>query len=240
MLRKKYNDDEVLAWNEFRRITDGIEQVQVTSYLHYDDPSFSSSRRSRGDPRAPPGPDWTSRVVKEGDRNRTHWISPIRRIEFTRYTEACEFERLRKNHNNDEVLAWNVLRSTLRLIHVATPTKYDGEVRGSKGILPRPSEKDESSNGPMRRTKVGREHQGTSSPPALDPSNSDDDMVGWLPSESAPPVASTMTQPLVGKSNGEVESPDPPSDDEEINAWIWKSCRKGKTSTVNTKTPRSR
>ncbi len=58
------------------------------------------------DPLASPGPDWTtSRLVKKLDRNFIHSISPIRRIEFVRFKEACEFEQLRKCHDNDKVLA---------------------------------------------------------------------------------------------------------------------------------------
>ncbi len=66
--------------------------------------------------------------------------------------------------------------------------------------------------------------------------NSKGDLVGRSPPESVAPVASATMQPPVAKYNDDIATSYPSSDDEEINAWIWKSSRKGKVTTVNTRT----
>lgn len=161
-------------------------------------------------------------------------------------------------HNNDELLAWNEFRSikNVRDVKVVPPAQYDETTlqlkenpRASLGLdctsrvkSPRSGDEDKSDNRFKRKRTVGHRRQGMSSPLPLDPSNNnkDDDnvdggLVGRLPPKSVLTVAST-TQPLAVKFNDEVETSHPSSDDDEINAWIWTSCRKGKTTTVNTRT----
>ena len=53
----------------------------------------------------PPGPGWTARFVPGVDQNRWHWISPTRKLEFTRRPRARLFEELRKKYGADEVVA---------------------------------------------------------------------------------------------------------------------------------------
>jgi hypothetical protein len=44
--RKKYDNDEVRAWNEYRRTKAGGEQIQVVSILKYDQQSSSQENRN--------------------------------------------------------------------------------------------------------------------------------------------------------------------------------------------------
>ena len=53
----------------------------------------------------PPGPGWTAKFVPGVDQNRWHWISPTRKLEFTRRPRARLFEELRKKYGADEVVA---------------------------------------------------------------------------------------------------------------------------------------
>jgi hypothetical protein len=52
----------------------------------------------------PPGP---KRVVESG-LNVSHWISPVKSIEFTRHTSACEFQKLMRKCGSDEEQAWKI------------------------------------------------------------------------------------------------------------------------------------
>ena len=238
-LRKMHGTDEILAWEEYRRTNKGMH-LRVISPAKYDERTL----QSKENPRVSPGQDWTYRLVKKRGRNFVHWMSPIRCIEFMRYKEACKFEELRKIHSNDEVVAWNELRRSLGKICVVSHSKYDGaEQQGSEGKSPRPDNEDLSDNRLAKRRKVGNGRQGMSSLLlALDPSNDNSDdnarggLVGRSPPESVAPVASATKKPPVAKYNDDIATSHPSSDDEEINAWIWRSSRKGKTSTANTTT----
>jgi hypothetical protein len=107
-LRKIYENDEVRAWNEFRRIVG--KNTCVVSPFQYDEP----------------GPNWIFKLVKDCGQNRSHWISPIRRIEFKRYKQACIFEDLRRKCDNDEVVAWNEFRRIVgKNTCVVAPYEYD-------------------------------------------------------------------------------------------------------------------
>ena len=77
--------------------------------------------------RCPPlGPGWESKLVEYQGRNRFHWLSPCRRIEFRRYQPACRFEKLRKENDNDEVRAWDVYgRDPHGRTWVVSPDQYD-------------------------------------------------------------------------------------------------------------------
>jgi hypothetical protein len=108
-LRKKYNNDEVRAWAEFRTNTVG-GNAYVVSPFQYDEP----------------GPNWIFKLVKEYGQNRSHWLSPVRHIEFKRYKQASQFEQLRNTHGHDEVRAWIEFRKIAgKNTCVVCPFKYD-------------------------------------------------------------------------------------------------------------------
>ena len=76
-----------------------------------------------------PGPGWEAKWVSRGQQVYTHWISPVRRIEFRRRNPACDFERLRIKFGSDEVMAWKVFRQRYYTkkgaSFVVSPQKYD-------------------------------------------------------------------------------------------------------------------
>lgn len=41
--------------------------------------------------------------MKNGSSHIYHWLSPRNNVEFRRRTEACEFERLRWTHNDENI-----------------------------------------------------------------------------------------------------------------------------------------
>jgi hypothetical protein len=53
----------------------------------------------------PPGLGWTPKFVPGVDQNRWHWISPTKKLEFTRRPQARLFEDLRNKYGADEVVA---------------------------------------------------------------------------------------------------------------------------------------
>ncbi len=55
--------------------------------------------------KALPGPRWTHKLVEKNGQTRCRWLSPRRRIKFTKWKAACEFEELRKTFGPDEVEA---------------------------------------------------------------------------------------------------------------------------------------
>ena len=84
----------------------------------------AESSRSKRDP---PGPDWTSKRVLESRRYVSHWISPVKSIEFTRHTSACEFQKLMRKYGSDEEQAWKAYRLKMRgkSTPVVSPQTYD-------------------------------------------------------------------------------------------------------------------
>jgi hypothetical protein len=56
------------------------------------------------------GLEWTRELVAEKRQNQYHWISPTRKIEFRRRSQACEFEMLMKKFGSSEVRAWEEYR----------------------------------------------------------------------------------------------------------------------------------
>ena len=56
--------------------------------------------------KALPGPRWRHKLVEKNGKTRCRWSSPRRRIKFTKWEAACEFEELRKTFGPDEVEAW--------------------------------------------------------------------------------------------------------------------------------------
>ena len=120
-LRVEFGADETQAWVQYRQMTAGSDTFVVSPYL-YDE----TEQSPRTNPT--PGPDWTPKLVREPGQNRSHWLSPVRRIEFKRYKQACEFEEWRKQHDNDEVRAWGEYRrvkARVEQIQVVDIQKYD-------------------------------------------------------------------------------------------------------------------
>ncbi|KAL7541843.1 hypothetical protein ACHAXR_011280 [Thalassiosira sp. AJA248-18] len=163
-LRQKFGTNEVRAWTEFRHQYYGCKNLNVVSPMQYDvDPptlinkksQAASSKKAKGsvavkliskvkiDARVsqPPGPGWQNKLVPELRQNRCHWISPMRKIEFRRQTQACEFEALRQKFGTDEVRAWTEYRHKYsgreRSINVISPRRYDVDPlkRGTKRKL---------------------------------------------------------------------------------------------------------
>ena len=102
-------------------MTAGSDTLVVSPYLYDEKEQFSRTNPT-------PGPEWTPKLVREAGQNRSHWLSPVRRIEFKRYKQACEFEEWRKKHDNDEVRAWNQFRrikAGVEQIQVVSILKYD-------------------------------------------------------------------------------------------------------------------
>jgi hypothetical protein len=78
-----------------------------------------------------PGPGWKRKCCKEGNLAIvTHWISPVRRIEFKRRKAAEIFEKLRIEFGTDEIEAWEELRKRSRNgfhLSVVSPKQYDAK-----------------------------------------------------------------------------------------------------------------
>ena len=77
-------------------MTAGSDTLVVSPYLYDEKEQFSRTNPT-------PWPEWTPKLVREAGQNHSHWLSPVWRIEFKRYKQACEFEEWRKKHDNDEV-----------------------------------------------------------------------------------------------------------------------------------------
>lgn len=100
----------------------------------------------------PPGPGWKPKLVLEAPGQSStrycHWISPVRKIEFTRHTQACEFESLRKKHGNNEVEAWAAYRQ-MKVgadFRVVSPYLYDGKPNKTSTIKRKVKEEEEDSS----------------------------------------------------------------------------------------------
>ena len=80
-------------------------------------------QQHRGTRKSPPGSGWQFKHVKDTH----HWVSPTRNIEFIRYTQACEFEKLRSKYGSDEILAWKLYRKLKFCKHtrVVNAHRYD-------------------------------------------------------------------------------------------------------------------
>jgi len=103
----------------------------------------------------PPGPGWESSLVDAGSRVVTHWISPVRRIEFRRHTAACNFERLRNEFGSDEVEAWEEFRKRYYAVegkrqpsYVVSPQDFDAHPKG--GVV--------QQAGPNKKRQRTRDH----------------------------------------------------------------------------------
>jgi hypothetical protein len=99
--------------------------------------SPSLGTNSLGPKKNPPGPGWESSLVHESSQVVTHWISPVRRIEFKRHTAACKFEKLRNEFGSDEVKAWEEFRKRYYTVDrkshpsfVVSPQNHDAHPKG--------------------------------------------------------------------------------------------------------------
>ncbi|KAL7546948.1 hypothetical protein ACHAWF_010266 [Thalassiosira exigua] len=115
---------------------------------------------------APPGPGWTIKRVEGRSQSRHYWMSPVRRIVFTRKGPADEFERFRKQLCGDEVLAWNnYRRMCVGRTWVVSPGQYDVAIERKS-----PNENRVASAVALRRESVSLEggaHKAKNSPPGL-------------------------------------------------------------------------
>jgi hypothetical protein len=91
-------------------------------------PEASVSKSSR---KPNPGQEWESKqMAGVGQHHHVRrWISPVRKIQFRRWKQACEFEDLRKRFGDDEIKAWTEYREMKRGVptHVVSPEQYDVE-----------------------------------------------------------------------------------------------------------------
>jgi len=121
-LRRRFDNDEVQAWEDYRRIKQGSD-TYVINPSQYDTKPIKSTQSRK----PPPGPGWKcKRVVESGEIHRWHWISPTRNIEFRRWAPAGEFEKLR-HELGDEMRAWEEYRKRKAGsdTFVVSPSKYD-------------------------------------------------------------------------------------------------------------------
>ena len=99
----------------------------------------------------PPGPGWKPKLVLEAPGQSStrycHWISPVRKIEFTRWVQACEFEQLRKKHGNNEVEAWAAYRQSNvgAEVRVVSPYLHDAKPNKTSAIQRKVKEEEGSS-----------------------------------------------------------------------------------------------
>ena len=138
-LRKKFGNDEVQAWKEYRRIKVGSDVCVVSPNQHDDDAGPAAedrpTRKTVGSTnetsthirKDPPGPGWTYNIrSNSGGINRCHWISPTRKIEFKWRGAAVEFENLRLQFGTDEVRAWHEYSKIKDYTRsVVSPGQYD-------------------------------------------------------------------------------------------------------------------
>ena len=83
----------------------------------------------------------------QSSKRYCHWITPVRKIEFKRWVQACEFESLRKKHGNNEDQAWAAYRQTRprALLRVVSPHLYDGKPNKTSAIKRKVKEEEDSS-----------------------------------------------------------------------------------------------
>ena len=107
----------------------------------------------------PPGPGWKPKLVLEAPGQSStrycHWISPVRKIEFTRWVQACEFEQLRKKHGNNEVEAWAAYRQSNvgAEVRVVSPYLHDAKPNKTSAIQRKVKEEEDSSTATSTRKK---------------------------------------------------------------------------------------
>lgn len=155
-LRRDFGSDEVEAWEEYRKrgYARGKFRLSVVSPQNYDRhleifqkktiKSMSVGRHLS------PGIGWTQKRVYESKHIVTHWVSPIRHIEFRRYTAACKFEWLRRKFRSDEFKAWEVFRKCY----------YYTKKGGHPSFVVSPQDYDaQSNNDPAKKRWVGLEGQ---------------------------------------------------------------------------------
>ena len=252
-LRQRHDEDhEVIAWNEYRKITSGKDRAQVIRPQQYDDePRYdTTSRPKKKDPPSGGRVGRPNVVTESAGQCRCYWRSPVRDIEFRKYKSACTFEGIREQFGGDETRAWAEYRKITAGEDTFVISPFQSKTNEGKidGLATESSSNDDGLPPSMKhggleeRKKEDRGPRVTSSPLALDALNDgyDDNvgggLVGRLPPKSVARVAS-MTQPLpAATNNNDIETSHLSSDDEEINAWIWKSCRMRKASTTNTTT----
>jgi hypothetical protein len=124
-LRKEYQGDEDKALAELKSSATSTVKIKWFSQPGQKRKRAAGAMGQRGMASLPPGPDWTSRLVEYSTQNRIHWLSPIRRIEFIKYQAACQFENLRKVHDDDEIDAWEEYRKTFSKTFVVAAHQYD-------------------------------------------------------------------------------------------------------------------
>lgn len=73
----------------------------------------------------PPGQGWEPKKISYSTQNRLHWLSPSRRIEFTKRSHACQFEKMRERYGIDERKAWLVYRKNFSPTFVVDAHQYD-------------------------------------------------------------------------------------------------------------------
>jgi hypothetical protein len=117
-----------------------IKKIGATTMKTKESTSIEASS-SKSDKNPPPGTGWRFDVATggEGDNNRCHWFSPMRKIEFVRRQQACEFEGLRKQFGADEIKAWAEYRKMKcgANTRVVSPHLYDveREIAGVRKIV---------------------------------------------------------------------------------------------------------
>ena len=110
----------------------------------------------------PPGPGWKPKVVvKSLQRQCHHWISPVRNIEFTRWTQAMEFERLRKKYGNNEVRAWEKYRQSKvgANFRVVSAYIYDAKPHEARSTKRKVKEEEDSTTATSARRKLKMTNQ---------------------------------------------------------------------------------
>ena len=128
-----------------KRVTKAIGQRAITKIgattMKTKESTSIEASSSKSDKNPPPGTGWRFDVATggEGDNNRCHWFSPMRKIEFVRWQQACEFEGLRKQFGADEIKAWAEYRKMKcgANTRVVSPHLYDveREIAGVRKIV---------------------------------------------------------------------------------------------------------
>ena len=109
----------------------------------------------------PPGPGWKPKVVVKSLKRYCHWISPVRNIEFTRWAQAMEFERLRKKYGNNEVRAWEKYRQSKvgATFRVVSAHFYDAKPHEPRSTKRKVKEEEDSTTATSTRRKLKMTNQ---------------------------------------------------------------------------------
>ena len=91
----------------------------------------------------------------ESLQRQCHWISPVRKIEFTRHPQACEFESLRKKYDNDEDQAWAAYRQSKvgADVRVVSAYLHDAKPNKARSTKRKVKEEEDSSTATSTRKK---------------------------------------------------------------------------------------